>query len=105
MAVEWADVEELARLLDLEGVEWVEDHLQHNRDAGIEAVKVDRAGSVAEFDEADPPIDVDERMRQAALRAAIVFQVNTPDDGWRTLHNDRKYQSLMFGHRRNFGVA
>lgn len=99
MAVEWPEVEEVARLLDLGDDDWITDHLQHALDAAIEGVKQD----VGDWDEdSDEP---DERLRQAALRAVQVLRVNAPDDGWRNLHNDRIYQSLIYGHRRTFGVA
>ncbi len=96
---EWPDVEEVARLLDLGDDEWVEDHLQHALDAAIEGVKQD----VGDWDEDDD--EPDERLRQAALRAVQVLRVNAPDDGWRSLRQDRIYTSLIYGHRRTFGVA
>lgn len=103
MAVDWPDAEEVAHLLDLGDEEWIDDHLQHALDAAIEGVKQDVAGSVAAFD--DSSIEVDERLRQAALRAVAVLRVNAPDDGWRSLRQDRIYLSLIHGHRRTFGVA
>lgn len=102
---EWPDVEEVVLLLDLGDSAGIEDHLQHALDAAIEGVKQDVAGSVEAFDDADPPIAVDERLRQAALRACQVLRVNAPDDGWRSLREDRIYLSLIQGHRRTFGVA
>jgi hypothetical protein len=99
MAVEWPDVAEVMLLLDLGDSQAIEDHLQHALDAAIEGVKVD----VGNWDEdEDAP---DERLRQAALRAVQVLRVNAPDDGWRNLHADHIYQSLIYGHRRTFGVA
>lgn len=97
--MEWPDVEEVVRLLDLGDEEWIEDHLQHALDAAIEGVKQD-VGNWSEED--DEP---DERLRQAALRACQVLRVNAPDDGWRSLRQDRIYMSLIHGHRRTFGVA
>ena len=102
---EWPTVDEVEHLLDLGDEEWIEDHLQHALDAAIEGVKTDVAGSVAAFDAADPSITVTERLRQASLRAVQVLRVNAPDDGWRNLHADHIYQSLIYGHRRTFGVA
>jgi hypothetical protein len=102
---EWPEVEEVEHLLALGDEEWIQDHLQHALDAAIEGVKCDVAGTVTAFDDADPPIEVDERLRQAALRATAVLRVNAPDDGWRSLREDRIYLSLIQGHRRVFGVA
>lgn len=96
---EWPDVEEVVRLLDLGDDEWIEDHLQHALDAAIEGVKED----VGNWDEDED--EPDERLRQAALRACQVLRVNAPDDGWRSLREDRIYVSLIHGHRRTFGVA
>jgi len=102
---DWPDVEEVEHLLDLGDAEWIEDHLEHVLASAIECVKEDVAGSVAAFDAADPPILVDERLRNAALRGCSVLRVNAPDDGWRTLRTDHIYVSLIYGHRRTFGVA
>lgn len=96
---EWPDVEEVVRLLDLGDDEWIEEHLQHALDAAIEGVKED----VGNWDEDED--EPDERLRQAALRACQVLRVNAPDDGWRSLREDRIYVSLIHGHRRTFGVA
>lgn len=96
---EWPDVAEVMLLLDLGDSQEIEDHLQHALDAAIEGVKQD-VGNWSETD--DEP---DERLRQAALRATAVLRVSAPDDGWRSLHNDHIYQSLIYGHRRTFGVA
>jgi hypothetical protein len=101
---EWPEIEEVVHLLDLGDEEWVEEHLQHALDAAIEGVKQDVAGSVSAFDE-DEDLEPDERLRQAALRAVQVLRVNAPDDGWRSLRQDRIYLSLIQGHRRSFGVA
>lgn len=96
---EWPEVEEVVRLLDIGDAEWIVEHLQHTLDAAIEAVKQD----VGKWDEdADEP---DERLRNAALRAVQVLRVNAPDDGWRSLRQDRIYLSYIAGHRRTFGVA
>lgn len=95
----WPDVEEVVRLLDIGDEPWIEEHLQHALDAAIEGVKQD----VGQWDEdVDEP---DERLRQASLRAVQVLRVNAPDDGWRSLREDRIYLSLIHGHRRTFGVA
>lgn len=102
---QWPEVEEVANLLDLGSDEWIEEHLQHALDAAIEGVKIDVAGSVAAYDGADPPLEPTEMQRQAALRAVAVLRVNAPDDGWRNVHDDHIYQSLIFGQRRSFGVA
>ncbi len=103
----WPEVEEVAHLLDLGDEAWIDEHLQHALDAAIEGVKSDVAGTVAAFDAADPPIEINERMRQAALRATAVLRVNAPDDGWRSLREDRIYLSLIQGNKRkaSFGVV
>jgi hypothetical protein len=102
---QWPDVEEAVNLLDIGDLDWIHDHLQHSLDAAIEQVKIDVAGSVAEFDDPDNGFTVTEKLRQASLRAVAVMRVNAPDDGWRALHDDHIYKSLMFGHRRAFGIA
>lgn len=95
----WPDVEEVIRLLDIGDQEWIEEHLENALEAAIEYVKTD----VGDWDEyVDIPTT---KMRQAALRAVAVMRVNAPDDGWRALASDRIYRSLMFGHKRRFGVA
>ena len=95
----WPDVEEVVNLLDVGDAEWIEDHLEHALESAIEAVKQD----VGDWDEGvDEP---DERLRNAALRAVQVLRVNAPDDGWRSLREDRIYLSLVAGHKRTFGVA
>jgi hypothetical protein len=96
---EWPDVAEVMLLLDLGDSQEIEDHLTHALDAAIEGVKQD----VGDWDEDED--EPDERLRQAALRAVQVLRVNAPDDGWRSLRQDRIYMSLLFGHRRTFGVA
>jgi hypothetical protein len=103
--VEWPDVDEVVMLLDIGSSDAIVDHLQHALDAAIEGVKTDIAGSVAAFDDADPALGPTERQRQAALRAVAVLRVNAPDDGWRNVHADHIYQSLIYGQRRSFGVA
>ena len=96
---DWPNVEEAAHLLDLGDADWINDHLQHALDAAIEGVKAD----VGNWDDdSDMP---DERLRQAALRAVQVLRVNAPDDGWRNVHDDHIYQSLIYGNRRSFGIA
>jgi hypothetical protein len=100
---EWPTVDEVVLLLDIGDQDWVVEHLQHALDASIEGVKQDVSGSVAAFDaQWDGP---DERLRQAALRACQVLRVNAPDDGWRSLRQDRIYLSLIQGHSQTFGVA
>lgn len=95
----WPDVEEVMRLLDIGDEAWLEEHLDHALASAIEAVKED----VGDWNElTDEP---DERLRNAALRAVAVLRVNAPDDGWRSLREDRIYTSLVYGHRRTFGVA
>lgn len=96
---EWPDVEEVVLLLNLGDDAWIEEHLQHALDAAIEGVKQDVGAWDEDLDEPD------ERLRQAALRACQVLRVNAPDDGWRSLRQDRIYLSLIQGHRRTFGVA
>jgi hypothetical protein len=103
--IEWPEVEEVEHLLDLGDADWITDHLQHALDAAIECVKIDVAGSVAAFDAAEPSLGPTEMQRQAALRAVAVMRVNAPDDGWRNVHADHIYQSLIYGQRRSFGVA
>ncbi len=96
---EWPDVEEAVLLLDIGDADWIVAHLQHTLDAAIEAVKQD----VGHWNElTDEP---DERLRNAALRAVQVLRVNAPDDGWRSLREDRIYLSYLQGHKRTFGVA
>lgn len=99
MSVTWPDVEEVINLLNIGDDTWVQEHLQHALEAAVAAVKRD----VGDWDEdVDEP---DEELRQAALRAVQVLRVNAPDDGWRALRKDRIYMSLIFGHRRTFGIA
>lgn len=99
----WPEVEEVEHLLNLGDEPWIEEHLQHALDAAIEGVKSDVAGNPQAFD--DLAYEVDERLRNAALRATAVLRVNAPDDGWRSLRQDRIYLSLIQGHRHKFGVA
>ena len=95
----WPDVEEVINLLDIGDQEWIEEHLEHALAGAIERVKLD----VGNWDEyLDQPT---EQLRQAACRAVAVMRVNAPDDGWRALSRDRIYTSLIYGHRRRFGVA
>ena len=100
----WPEVEEVEHLLNLGDETWITDHLQHALDAAIEGVKIDVLGSVAAYDAQDDPTPT-EMQRQAALRAVAVLRVNAPDDGWRNVHDDHIYQSLIYGQRRSFGVA
>lgn len=96
---DWPTVAEVEHLLDLGNEDWIEDHLEHALAAAIEGVKQD-VGNWNEL--TDEP---DERLRNAALRAVSVLRVNAPDDGWRSLRQDRIYLSLVQGHKRTFGVA
>jgi hypothetical protein len=100
---EWPLVGEVIHLLNLGDEAWIDEHLQHALDAAIEGVKSDVAGNPEAFDDGD--YTVDERLRNAALRATAVLRVNAPDDGWRSLREDRIYLSLIQGHRHKFGVA
>jgi len=98
----WPDVDELKALLDVTGNDF-DSHLTDVLEAGIALVKAD-VGSWDE-DEDEP----DEALHNAALRAAILIRPNTTEmavGGTRKdVKNDPSYQSLMFGHRRRFGVA
>lgn len=96
---DWPGVEEVIHLLDIGDQEWIEEHLQHALDGAIERVKLD-VGDWEEYE--DVPT---ENLRQAALRAVAVMRVNAPDDGWRGLQSDHIYRSLIYGHRRKFGIA
>jgi hypothetical protein len=103
VVTEWPDVEELKALLDVTAGDF-DEHLQELLDAGIAQVKQDRGG----WDElTDQP---DEKLHNAALRAAILMRPNAPTFGiggptHQDVNSDPGYQSLMQGKRRRFGLA
>jgi hypothetical protein len=92
---DWPDVDELKQLLDVTSADF-DQHLEGLMDAGIARVKSD----VGSWDEDEDP---DELLAKAAMRAAIVMQVNGGDGT--ALDTDGRYQSLLKGHRRRFGFA
>lgn len=93
---DWPDVDELKQILDVTSADF-DPHLEGLMDAGIARVKRD----VGSWDEdADEP---DEQLAKAALRAAVLMQVNGADGS--EVGADPRYQSLIKGHRREFGIA
>ncbi len=96
---EWPTLDEVMHMLDIGDDEATQTMLTSALDSAIEAVKQD----VGQWDEAhDEP---DARLHEAALRAVQVLRTNAPDDGWRSLREDRIYLSFIQGHKRTFGVA
>ncbi len=87
------------------------------REAAIEQVKIDVAGSAATFDDeaADPPYAVTASLASAALLLAVrilkspeaPFGVAAVFDGGGlyVAKQDVNYQRLLKGHRRRFGMA
>lgn len=103
-AVDWPDLDELKRTLDVEGSDW-DDQLERQLAAGIALVKQD----VGSWDEStDTP---NERLAAAALRAAVLLQANAASrERFQTqassfLETDEVYAAYIKGHRRTFGFA
>jgi hypothetical protein len=107
VSVDWPELEELKKLLDVEDQasgegDW-DEHLELLLEAGISAVKEDTS-----WDEATSVVT--EKLHHAALRAAILLRPNAPlsqPGGARhqDLESDPVYQSLIMGKRRRFGTA
>lgn len=93
----WPTVDELKQLVDVEGTEDWNEHLETSVQAGIDRVK----GDVGSWD--DDVDEPDESLHNAALRAAVIGRVNAADSP--ALDTDPVYQSYLRGHRREFGIA
>lgn len=101
----WPTTDDLKQYVDVEGTEDWNAELESSIDAGIERVKSDvggrdEDGNLNWDDDVDEP---DERLRLAALRAAIVLRVNRGDSA--SLETDGQYLGYLRGHRREFGIA
>jgi|SoimicmetaTmtLPC_FD_contig_41_6628455_length_2861_multi_4_in_0_out_0_3 hypothetical protein len=108
MAIDWPQLDELKQVLDLGDTEaWDGDatsgdsltRLSRLLAAAIDRVKLD----VGDWDEdVDEP---DEALSQAALRMAIKMAERPELTNGVQLVIDPVYQSLLYGHRRSFGIA
>lgn len=105
MAVEWPDIEELKQVLDVTSTEWDGEpisgegptRLTRLLTAAIEKVKLD----VGLWDEAED--EPDENLAQAALRMAELMALR-PEAAVGVVA-DPTYHRLLYGHRREFGIA
>ena len=95
-AVDWPDLDELKRVLDVEGEDW-NDHLERLLAAAIDRVKTD-VGNWSESTDAPS-----ERLASAALRAAALLQTNAADPT--VIDTDEVYAGHLKGYRRRFGFA
>lgn len=101
--VDWPTLEELKALLDVTSGDF-DEHLGGLLDAGIAQAKQSRGA----WDEA---VDVpDEKLHNAALRAAILMRPNAPTIGiggpsHQDVESDPGYQSLLQGKRRRFQIG
>lgn len=99
---DWPDTDELAQVLNVDNVGDWQTTLDRVRSAAINVTKLE----VGNWDEdVDEP---DEALAQAALRAAEVISQRpgaTAGQVRSAVHADPVFQSLLFGHRRSFGVA
>jgi hypothetical protein len=95
-AVDWPDLDELKRVLDVEGSDW-DDHLEIQLTAAIDKVKAD----VGDWDDAtDTPTP---NLTKAALRAAVLLQANAADP--QLVDTDEVYAGHLKGARRVFGFG
>ena len=90
----WPTAAELKQRLDITSNDW-DDHMDRLIASGIAWVKA----SVGDWDEnLDAP---DEALAQAALERAVERATNGPETGT----SPRKSDSLLYGHRRRFGIG
>lgn len=92
--MEWPALAELKQVLDVTSDDW-DTHLERVLAAAIHQVKLD----VGDWDEASDQPDDD--LAQAALVKAEILSNTTTD----TEVLKRRYQGLMKGHRRRFGIG
>jgi hypothetical protein len=98
----WPGADELKKVLNVESDDW-DDTLDRLLAAAIDKVKMDVAGSVEDFDDADPVIQISSGMSAAALRMAELMALK-PEFAAGSAR-DPSYERLLFGSRRTFGVA
>lgn len=90
----WPTAAELKQRLDITSTDW-DDHMDRLLASGIAWVK----GQVGDWDEdTDAP---DDALAQAALERAVEQATNGEAAG----SLPRKSQSLLYGHRRRFGIG
>jgi hypothetical protein len=100
MAVSWPALDEVKQYLDVgsDDFDGTADNTRLTRAlaAAIQRVKLD-VGWI-------PATDVlTEQLAQAAFRAAVV--IASSDEGMTSLDHDERYQALLKGYRRSFGIA
>jgi hypothetical protein len=100
MAVSWPALAEVKQYLDVgsDDFDGTADNTRLTRAlaAAIQRVKLD-VGWI-------PATDVlTEQLAQAAFRAAVV--IASSDEGMTSLDHDERYQELLKGYRRSFGIA
>lgn len=96
MAIDWPQLDELKRVLDVTSDDW-DDTLQRNLDAAIEDTKT----AVGLWDDgSDAP---DEKLAAAALRRAELLSMRP--DAADTTRDDPTWNRNLYGRRRRFGVA
>lgn len=94
--VDWPGADEVKQVLDITSSDW-NDTVDRVLAAAIRKVQLD----VGDWDEyLDEP---DENLSQAALRMAELISLRP--DAAREAATDPTYLRLLYGHRRQFGVA
>jgi hypothetical protein len=94
MAVDWPALAEVKQYLDVgsDDFDGTADNTRLTRAlaAAIQRVKLDVGW-------------IPEQLAQAAFRAAVV--IASSDEGMTSLDHDERYQALLKGYRRSFGIA